>query len=83
MYNKTKQKQLLLYVDDENKIEKSQIIREVCVDLKNFNKNNEIMLINFIDVVEANINNNTYYIDLGIFINNQQNVTISKKMQTL
>lgn len=75
------QTQLLLYVDDENEINKFQIIRDICVDLNLLNKKHEIILTSFTNVAAANIDDNIYYMIFGISIIDRQQNTVSRRIR--
>lgn len=79
-YDNAKREQLLLYVENENEVDKSQIIREICADLTLLNREHEMMLMNSTNVSIFNIDDSIYYTALDIFISDQQNKNISSKI---
>ena len=61
----------MLYVENENKIKKNQIIREIYVDMTLLERKHEIILFDFTGVATSNINENIYYIVFDFDINDQ------------
>ena len=76
-------KQLLLYVDDKDKTEKSQMIKIIELDYEFLQCKNEVLLMILIDITVYNISNCTIHTVLDFNFSNSEQQNISSHVYVL
>ena len=82
-YDVSKQKQMFLYVEDKDEINKSQIIKIIIANMNLIFWKDEIILMMLIEAAIDNIDENIYHITLNINLVKKQNLTVSSHIRKL
>ena len=76
-YNVSKQKQKLLYVEEESRVDKSQIIKTIVAGMNLVFCKNKIILMTFTEVAADNISENICHTVLNIDLDKKQKFIVS------